>query len=170
MYHIISITQSEVNWNRYLQSAKQLLKRSVTSILDENRLSPDNLGSFVVTLGEIFTEETNPNEIIAHGNTLLEHVSLGFLCVLSDSLLLDIMECTNLSISSIESDVRNVRIVMVSGNLLIWQQSIINALTGLAQDEYRSLFNEFMKEFEKRKLSALWNDYYKKETLLLEKK
>ncbi len=170
MYHIINVSYTNVDWNRYLLAAKQLLKRSVTSILDENRLSPDNLGSFVVTLGEIFTEETNPNEIIAHGNTLLEHVSLGFLCVLSESLLLELMENTNLSISSTPSDLSQIRIVMVSGNLLIWQQSIINALTGLANNEYRSLFNEYKLELEKKKLGSLWNDYYKKETLLLEKK
>lgn len=159
MFQVVPVTDTKIDWNIYLVTMKKLLGRNVTDQLDLQKIRPDNLAAYIVTLGSMLDSELKPNEILSDAGALLQHGSQGFLMILDTDLLVEVFQTFPLNIISIVSG--RLRLAIVSGNLEQWRSSIINGCSVTSDSELRSLLGTCMIHMEKSGLAPLWWNYTK---------
>lgn len=173
MFQVIPITETKVDWTTYLVGIKNLLNRPITNQLDSNGLKPNSLASYIITLGSIIDQTLTPSEILTQSN-LLKHGHYGVACVLDMELLIDLLERSKLSITSIDLDIRNTRLAIMTGTLEDWQITIVEGCSPDSNPEYRALLDVCMLHMEKSGLALLWGKYRKQslkdKTLILVEK
>ena len=164
--NVLPISQTNIDWATYLVATKNALGRSVTSYIDEKGIKTNNLFSYLLTISEFYESHDIDNSILRHG-------SFGFLVECDNETLLELMENTDLSINSI-SLYRDTRLLVVTGTLLEWRDSVINCCSIIVSPELRALSDMFLLHLEKAGLSQLWQKYKKEiikdKTFVLEAK
>lgn len=164
MLNIIPISMTSIAWPQYLIAAKQALGHSITTQLDTAGMKTDSLAAFIATIGNIVDPDVKPSALLADAGALLRHVSFGFLAAVDTSLLMQVMEQTSLSITSVTLPNHNTRLAVITGSLEEWRSAIINGCSVLSTYEYRAFLDVCMLHMEKHSLAPLWQ-FYHKETI-----
>ena len=159
MIHVIPIAKTDVDWNAYLQIARKVLGRSITRSLDSANRPVKGPDGFIATLGEVINEGSNAGTVMANAGSLLRHFTYTFLCVMPNDVLWDVMEETDLVITSVPLGMN--RLAIITGTLHEWRTAIIDECSEAATQGLRLFLNQVLFHLEKEGLNTIWFMYRK---------
>jgi hypothetical protein len=156
---VLLIAKTQVEWNIFLKTIKQLIGHNVSQALDSSRV--DGLAAFICSLGEMETDVLDSVFILRNAGSLLEHIMYSFLLVAERELFRTISFKTKLSIHEVKTIRDGIDCGIISGNLSEWRTAIINCTTGTESQDLRIFLNKVLFLFERDGLHELWVLYEK---------
>lgn len=112
--------------------------------------------SFLSLLSEFEIEGTNfPLDF-------LRHLSYSFVTILSQEQVIDLLQKTRLSIAIGDKEVSQVgKIIVISGNLEDYRNTILNLSSPLTLTHLRKVFNDILLFLEREGYNGLFPEHYK---------
>jgi hypothetical protein len=156
------IGKMKIDWPTYLASAKSALGRSLTKELDSKNRETDNIAAYIFTLAEIQQPDNNPDQILQNPGHLIDHCFTAFLVVSDQDTINTLLRTTKLNIQS-GTCINNLILSVVSGDLGVWRQSIINGCSDLVSFNVRLFFDKCLIALEQEGLGKVFKDYGKKQ-------
>lgn len=156
---VIPISISQVAWQQYLSTSKELLGRSISNSIDGYVGELSDIAKYIITLAEFKLNKTlDPKAVLRGQGSWFEHFFLSFMILSSNSVILFIAETTSLDTIS-SSSTGKQRLAIISGSLKSWREAIIICCSQNATVRIRKIFNEIYFCLKKLGLSDLWYDY-----------
>lgn len=158
---ILPIIQPAINWTELVKSAEAALGYSPAKYDAKRPLSE---AARFLALAAMFKNKADSDAVasLREARSILEHLSFGFLVACDRETIFELMQCTNLQVST-NSAITGDSVAIVTGTLAEWRDAIIELS---ADNTYcmRLLLDKIFVYFERQGLGELWADY-KKQTL-----
>lgn len=133
--------------------------------------SQDTPGAFLWAIGQVVDPHADLYAVLRNHSDVLEHRSFTFAFVCMQDVLHELLSRSKLHVSTTETTRRGIYLVVMSGTLRSWRDSII--LDWQSYDS-RKIMNEALSYFDSIDLGQVFGSYkrlpHKDGTLLLEKK
>jgi hypothetical protein len=159
---IIPVTQTIVDWTKFVSTINEMTDRSPTRLLDQSNLAVGDSFSFVSSVA-FFCSELGPFEGTKYSPNVFKHLLYGFLIDFSKDQYLDVLRETELICSdNYESD-DDEKIILVSGNLLQWKNAIVIFSSEHWNKKIRTIFNALYVFFLQKNLGIMFESYAQKQ-------
>jgi len=140
---VFLIARTEPNWPLWLNTASQLLKRSLTSGLDRRGMTPAGPGAFLATLAEFYATGADANNL----GMFLRHAHASLLCITPQPLLSELPQVCDLKLVAADLEHKTLSVFVASGTLEEWRNATING-TSNEYEDVRTFFNRVVQHFE----------------------
>ena len=167
----IIICRTEVDASTFLGIALRVLGHSPSAAADASGRTMSDAARFISYLAAM----RDPKAKVELSPKLLAHVSYSLLMVVDGVDVLPIMECaSNMPFVSVETTMRNVWLLVITGTLLQWKTAVIAGSSLDVDSSVRFLFNKIQGLFQEEGVNP-WTDYRQRQapdqvTYLLEDK
>jgi len=155
MVSVEPVARTQVDWQKFLLVAKQLLGRSVTASLDARNQPVGDPASWLASLAELRQEGSDPVAVLRSPGSLLRHLSYSFLVVADREFLYELATSCDLRIEG------DQQLAVVSGSVEQWRTTIVNGSTGRESRDMRMFCDKCLLHFERDGLGLLWSSYQK---------
>jgi hypothetical protein len=155
MLELLPIVTPNIEWRQYLSAANQALGVSVSGSFDAANIPPSPK-AFVVSLNDL--SQTTP--VLELDVFALSHLSYSFVGMLLMDTYYELMETVQLAFTSSETQRPGIRVFVVSGNLLQWQQAV-NCASNSSNPDIRQFAHRAKTYFEGVGLGDIWKNYIK---------
>ncbi len=168
---ILIIQRPDIDFPAYLGVALKVLGRSLASAADSSSQQLTTSSRFLSCLSAM----RNSKAGVGFNPKLLPHIMLSVLIVADELDVLDMMECAGgMPFVIAETTVRDVLMVVVSGNLAQWKLAVVAGATSEMSSSVRYAFNQIQIQLQSEGIN-LWTDYRQRQavdqtTFLLEDK
>ncbi len=168
---IFIIQRPDIDFPTYLGIALKVLGRSPASAADSSQRQLTDASRFLSCLSAMRNSEAE----VGLNPKFLSHVMYSVLIVADEPDVLDIMECAGgMPFVTVETIVRGVLMVIMSGSLAQWKSAVIAGSTPDMTPGVRHAFNRIQTQFQSEGIS-LWMDFRQRQatdnvTYLLEDK
>lgn len=155
---ILPIIVPAINWPDFAKAAASTIGYNPTNVNTSRPLS--DYAKFLAACS-LFKDRSQTDTIksIRNSSSSLRHLVFGFLVLADRETLFELMQCSDLQVSTTAAQSGEVAAI-VTGNLLQWQTAIID-LSESNTYGMRLLLDKIFLYFEKVGLGELWADYRK---------
>lgn len=158
---VLPLAFSSVNWQQYLKEVKRAVGRAPCTGVDMSATELSDLAKYTASLAEFHNvANTDITRALARPGPHLRHTFYSFLSVTSNSVALYVAEGTDLDVLSTEHE--DTRVLIMSGNLQVWKDSVLVCLDQNAPRRVREVFTIIRSYFTELGLDLVWSEYRKK--------
>lgn len=150
---LVPIAITVPNWKEYTGIVSKHLNVSPRRGLDDSGIGTDSVASYLASLGW----NTPPVTTLSNRRDVWKHVSASFIGEVSESILVAIVNRTELYITS--ETVKRDYLILVSGHMGLWVDAVINCCTDNAEPELRACFTSIYGYFCSAGFRLLWSKY-----------
>lgn len=155
MLELLPIVTPNIEWRQYLSAVNQALGSSISGSFDAANIPPSPR-AFVVSLNDLSqTEPALELDVFA-----LSHLSYAFTSLMLMDAYYELMETVQLNFTSSDAQRAGIRVFVVSGNLLQWQQAV-NCASNSSNPDIRQFGHKAKTYFESIGLADLWKNFIK---------
>jgi len=141
-----------VDWKIYVKVCQEFLGESPTRGIDSAGISLDNPIAFLKTLDF----HNQPINAISQEH-LYNHVFFSFIAITDIFTIAQISERGYINIAYVEK--RNEVLVLMSGTLKQWKDSIVSCCDHKAESILRRFFNDIYLHFETAGFKEIWTEF-----------
>ena len=164
--NVALITKPAINFETFLGLSEQALGYSPSRTVDSSPIDYSDVDKYLSCLATLCGE----NEILPN---LLAHVSFSVIVCADDRDVLDILRLANTAFVTVDTRVRGIQLVVMSGTLQQWKDAVKSGSSQRVEFNVRAFFNRVMAAFKDVGVDV-WKDFNCRQlndnTLLLEDK
>ena len=144
----------KVDWETYIKVAQDFLGQSPTRGIDAAKIPTDKPIAFLKTLDF----NNRPLNVIGQ-EYLYHHIFFSFIGVIDTYIISQLSERSRISVAYTER--RTKSLVILSGTLKDWKDTIVYCCNKYADTDVRLLCNEIHNMFETAGFQEIWQEYKK---------
>jgi hypothetical protein len=149
---------TQIDWDTYINFFQEVIGRSPTHDLDAHLMQVGELDSFIASLAV----GIDPRQALRNNNTVLKHVSAGFMTNATSETIRVIMETGIAGITYTDYARGNPRFFSIlSGTVEDWKNTILSLCTPATSFEVRFVVNSCCLYLEKASLFEVFGNYGK---------
>src|SRR5574338_261284 len=158
MVEVFLIARSEPNWPVWLDTAAQLLKRSLTIGLDRRNTPPAGPAAFLATLAEFYATGSDPNKTWQRPGPFLRHAHASLLCITPQQLACELPSVCDVKLVAAEIKHPTLSLFVASATLEEWRNACVNG-TASEFEEVRLFFDKVVTHFEAQGMGFVFAEY-----------
>jgi len=156
---IYPLAMTQVHWPTFIKVCQEELGYSPTRGLDEVGIKPDAPCAFLAAIG-MDNDPINQLRFGHHTGTAWKHVSASFIATVSQKVLYQLDNYTDLQISGNKIAESNDYLIIATGSIREWRDAVIRCcrIDSKLHKEIREMMNYVLVYFQESGFREVWHD------------